>query len=194
MHGSTTGHDIFNSVFELLQKYNLPLSKLNSVATDGAPSMTGKNNGFIALLQQKLSEIHGSKIHHTHCIIQQEVLCTKVIKMENVSSYIKNVINFIRSPGLNQRQFTAFLSELDSTYSGLSYYSEVRWLSCSKVLKQFWDLKEEICKFLQTKNQDTSLFSDQILLQDLSFMVDITKHIRFKFIVTRQGSDHYEHV
>ena len=133
--------------------------------------MTGKNNGFVALLQQKLSEIHGSKIHHTHCIIHQEVLCTKVFKMENVLSYIKKVINFIRSRGLNQRQFTAFLSELDSTYSGLSYYSEVRWLSCSKVLKQFWDLKEEICKFLQTKNQDTSLFSDQIWLQDLSFMV-----------------------
>ncbi|XP_075210376.1 general transcription factor II-I repeat domain-containing protein 2-like [Lycorma delicatula] len=97
--------------------------------------------------------------------------------MENVLSYIKKGINFIRSRGLNQRQFTAFLSELDNTYSGLSYYTEVRWLSCSKVLKQFWDLKEEICKFLQTKNQDTSLFSDQIWLQDLSFMVDITKQI-----------------
>ena len=113
MHGKTTGRDIFNSVFELLQKYNLPLSILNSVATDGAPSMTGKNNGFVALLQQKLSEIHGSKIHHTHCIIHQEVLCTKVIKMENVLSYIKKVINFIRSRGLNQRQFTTFLSELN---------------------------------------------------------------------------------
>ena len=177
MHGTTTGQDIFNSVFELLKKYNLPLSKLISVATDGAPSMSGKNNGFVALLQQKIMEIHGTKIHHTHCIIHQEVLCTKIIKMENVLSYIKKVINFIKSRGLNQRQFTAFLKESDSTYSSLSYYSEVRWLSCSKVLKQFWDLKEEIYKFLQTKNQDTSLLSDQTWLQDLSFMVDITQHL-----------------
>ncbi|XP_076764856.1 general transcription factor II-I repeat domain-containing protein 2-like [Xylocopa sonorina] len=118
MHGTTTGHDIFNSVFELLQKYNLPLSKLNSVATDGAPSMTGKNNG--------------SKIHHKHCIIHQEVLCTKVIKIENV-------------------------------------------LSCSQTILGFE--RRNMCKFLQTKNEDTSLFSDQMWLQDLSFMVDITKHL-----------------
>ncbi|UYV77686.1 hypothetical protein LAZ67_15001937 [Cordylochernes scorpioides] len=90
MHGTTTGEDIFNCVYDLLQKYNLPRSKLTSVATDGAPSMTGKTNG-------------------------------------------------------------------------LSYYTEVRWLSCSKVLKQFWDLKEEICQFLITKNQDITLFSDQVI-------------------------------
>jgi hypothetical protein len=51
------------------------------------------------------------------------------------------------------------------------------WLSCSKVLKQFWDLKEEICQFLMSKNQDITLFSDTVWLQDLSFMVDITKHL-----------------
>ncbi|UYV69091.1 hypothetical protein LAZ67_6002396 [Cordylochernes scorpioides] len=146
--------------------------------TDGAPSMTGKTNGFVALLRKKLSEISdGSNIHHTHCIIHQEVLCTKVIKMENVLTPIKKFINFIRSRGLNQRQFSLFLTELESEYSGLSYYTEVRWLSCSKVLKQFWDLKEEICQFLITKNQDITLFSDQVWLQDFSFMVDITKHL-----------------
>ncbi|UYV73788.1 hypothetical protein LAZ67_11000925 [Cordylochernes scorpioides] len=175
MHGTTTGEDIFNCVNDILQKYNLPQSKLTSVATDGAPSMTGKTNGFVALLRKKLSEISdGSNIHHTHCIIHQEVLCTKVIKMENVLTPIKKFINFIRSRGLNQRQFSLFLTELESKYSGLSYYTEVRWLSCSKVLKQFWDLKEEICHFLITKNQDITLFSDQVWLQDFSFVVDIT--------------------
>ncbi|UYV78105.1 hypothetical protein LAZ67_16000132 [Cordylochernes scorpioides] len=178
MHGTTTGEDIFNCVYDLLQKYNLPQSKLTSVATDGAPSMTGKTNGFVALLRKKLSEISdGSNIHHTHCIIHQEVLCTKVIKMENVLTPIKKFINFIRSRGLNQRQFSLFLTELESEYSGLSYYTEVRWLSCSKVLKQFWDLKEEICQFLITKNQDITLFSDQVWLQYFYFMVDITKHL-----------------
>ncbi|XP_075423872.1 general transcription factor II-I repeat domain-containing protein 2-like [Ascaphus truei] len=189
MRDTTTGQDIFDCVYELLQKYNLPLSKITSVATDGAPSMTGKTNGFVALLRKKQSEIYeGSKIHHTHCIIHQEVLCTKVINMENVLTSIKKIINFIRSRGLNQRQFSAFLSELDSEYSGLSYYTEVRWLSCSKVLKQFWDLKEEICQFLITKNQDTSLFSDLVWLQDLSFMVDITKHL-YDLNLRLQGKD-----
>ncbi|KFM77298.1 General transcription factor II-I repeat domain-containing protein 2, partial [Stegodyphus mimosarum] len=189
MPGTTTGEDIFTCVFGHLQKYNLPSAKLNSVATDGAPSMTGKNKDFVALLRKKLSEIHGSNIHHMHCIIHQEVLCTKVINMENVLSYIKKVINYIRSRGLNQRQFTAFLSELDSEYSGLSYYTKVRWLSCSKILKQFWDLKEDICQFLKTKNQDVSLFYDPIWIQDLSFLVDITKHLT-DLNLSLQGKDH----
>ncbi|UYV70371.1 hypothetical protein LAZ67_7002744 [Cordylochernes scorpioides] len=151
---------------------------VKSSTIDVAPSMTGKTNGFVALLRKKQSEISdGSNIPHTHCIIHQEVLCTKVIKMENVLTPIKKFINFIRSRGLNQRQFSLFLTELESEYSGLSYYIEVRWLSCSKVLKQFWDLKEEICQFLITKNQDITLFSDQVWLQYFSFMVDITKHL-----------------
>ncbi|KAK1331664.1 hypothetical protein QTO34_009636 [Cnephaeus nilssonii] len=63
MHNTSTGQDIFNCVFKLLQIYNLPLSKLTSVATDGAPSMTG-NNVFVELLQKKQSEIYnGPKIH-----------------------------------------------------------------------------------------------------------------------------------
>ncbi|UYV63329.1 hypothetical protein LAZ67_2003762 [Cordylochernes scorpioides] len=154
--------DIFNCVYDLLQKYNLPQSKLTSVATDGASSMTGKTNGFVALLRKKLSEIsdgsniHHTDRHHTHCIRKY---------------YVR------RSRGLNQRQFSLFLTELESEYSGLSYYTEVCWLSCSKVLKQFWDLKEEIYQFLITKNQDITLFSDQVWLQDFSFMVDITKHL-----------------
>jgi len=178
MNGTTRGEDIFNCVYELMQKYNLPQSKLISVATDGAPSMTGKSNGFVALLKKKLSEIFDcSEIHHIHCILHQEILCTKVIKMENVLNPIKKIINFIRSRGLNQRQFSRFLNDSESEYSGLSYYTEVRWLSCSKVLKEFWDLKEEICQFLASKNQDTTLFSDMVWWQDLSFMVDITKHL-----------------
>ncbi|KAK1340152.1 hypothetical protein QTO34_018716 [Cnephaeus nilssonii] len=112
MRNTSTGQDIFNCVFKLPQKCNLPLSKLTSVATDEGPLMTGKNNG-------------------------------------------KKKTN-----------------ELDSAYSSLSYYTEV----------------QEICQFLITKNQDTSLFFDTIWLQDLSFMVDITKHL-YDLSLKLQGKD-----
>lgn len=179
LHDTTTGEDIFNAVYGLLQKYNLDLSKLCSVATDGAPSMTGVNNGFIKILQTKIRETGSDKpdFHHVHCIIHQEVLCSKVIKLESVLKSVKKMINFIRSRGLNQRQFSAFLRDLESEYTGLPYYAEVRWLSCSMVLDRFWKLKEEIRLFMEVKEQDVSLLSDVPFLQDLSFMVDITKHL-----------------
>ncbi|GFR24347.1 general transcription factor II-I repeat domain-containing protein 2 [Trichonephila clavata] len=71
MDDTTIGQDIFNCVPELLQKYKLPLSKLNSSAIDGDPSMTGGKKGFVTLLRKNLNEIHGSKIHRTNSFIKK---------------------------------------------------------------------------------------------------------------------------
>ncbi|KAL4152891.1 hypothetical protein QTP88_000724 [Uroleucon formosanum] len=177
MFDTTTGENVFVSVFELLKKYDLPLKKLSSVATDGAPSMTGKNKGFVERLQKKANEYVEHKFHRTHCIIHQEVLCTKVINMAHVIRPVKQMVNFIRSRGMNQRQFSIFLNDLESEYSGLPYFTEVRWLSCSTVLERFWKLRDTIQIFLESKEQDVSVLSDPMWLQDLSFMVDITKHL-----------------
>lgn len=56
-----TRDNLFVSVCEILKKYNLPWSKLFSMAIDGAPSMTGKNKGFFERLGEKpmtISNIH----------------------------------------------------------------------------------------------------------------------------------------
>ncbi|XP_060855797.1 general transcription factor II-I repeat domain-containing protein 2-like [Metopolophium dirhodum] len=147
MFDTTTGEDVFVSVFELLKKYDLQNENVEH------------------------------KFHRTHCIIHQEVLCTKVINMAHVIRPVKQMVNFIRSRGMNQRQFSMFLNDLESEYSGLPYFTEVRWLSCSTVLERFWNLRDAIQIFLESKEQDVSVLSDPMWLQDLSFMVDITKHL-----------------
>jgi len=63
------------------------------------------------------------------------------------------VINFIRTTGLNHRQFREFLSFLKSDYTGISYFCETRWLSRGKTLKRFFHLREEITIFLEIKNK-----------------------------------------
>ncbi len=37
--------------------------------------------------------------------------------------------NFIRSKGLNHREFSKFLESMDNEYGDLLYYTSVRWLS-----------------------------------------------------------------
>ena len=76
--------------------------------------------------KKKANENIEHKFHRTHCIIHQEVLCTKVINMAHVIRPVKQMVNFIRSRGLNQRQFSIFLNDLESEYSGLPYFTEVR--------------------------------------------------------------------
>lgn len=113
MSDTTTGEDVFVSVFELLNKYDLPLAKLSSMATDGAPSMTGKNKGFVERLQKKkMLNIHF--IRNIVLYIYQEVLRSKVINMAHIIRPVKQIVNFIRSRGLNQRQFSIFLDNLES--------------------------------------------------------------------------------
>ncbi|PNF30094.1 hypothetical protein B7P43_G03134 [Cryptotermes secundus] len=158
---------------------NMNCAKNNTTtATDGAPSTTGKQNGIVAKLMAKQKEVCPScKFHHVHCIIHQEVLCSKIIKTNHVLQFVKKVVNFIRSRGLNQRQFSSLLSDIGCEFESLPYYAEVRWLSCYSVLKRFWLLREEIKSFLEMKGESPDKLCDDNWVQDLAFMVDITWHL-----------------
>ncbi|XP_065650666.1 general transcription factor II-I repeat domain-containing protein 2-like [Hydra vulgaris] len=135
MHGTTTGADIFLEIEKTLDKYELPITKLVSIVTDGAPTMIGLKKDLVRKLNEKI----GKKINNFHCIIHQEVLCGKTIDLDYVIKRIASVVNFIRARGLNHRQFASLLNEIDSEYEDLPYYTE--------------------------------------FLQDLAFLVDITKHL-----------------
>lgn len=178
LHDTTTSSVIFESIVKLLSDYNLPFEKLVCVATDGAPAMVGKNNGVAAKLLTKVKDTQpNSKFAGIHCIIHQQVLCTKILKFDNVLKPVTKMVNFIRARGLSHRQFTTFLDELGSAFEDLPYYTEVRWLSCHKVLKRFFELRQEIASFLDNKGQETTLFKDENWIQDLAFAVDMTGHL-----------------
>lgn len=61
---------------------------------DKVPSMTGKNNGFVAkITKKKVGEIcNGQKLHHIRCIIHQ-VICSKLINMAYKIKPIKQTKN-----------------------------------------------------------------------------------------------------
>ena len=60
-------------------------------------------------------------------------------------------VNFIRSRGLNHREFKAFLDEVGSGYEDVVYISKVRWLSKAATLKRFQLLLSEIKVFLEER-------------------------------------------
>ena len=45
-------------------------------------------------------------------------------------------VNYIRSLGLNHREFKAFLEEVGSEYEDVVYFLKVRWLSKEANLKK----------------------------------------------------------
>jgi len=86
-------------------------------------------------------------------------------------------VNYNRARGLNHQQFKAFLDELDSGYSDVVYFSAVRWLSRAATLKRFWNLRQEIKFFIESKHRNVAFLSNENWLNDLAFFTDIIQHL-----------------
>jgi len=178
MRGTTKADDIFTKLVDALDKLGVDWTKLVSLATDGAPQMVGRRAGVASLLKNKVLSINpNQQISCIHCIIHQEVLCSKVLKMNHVMDVVVGTVNFIRARGLNHRQFNKLLDETDAP--GLPYHTEVRWLSRGLVLKRFYELRSTIHDFMLEKGRDVKELKNSEWVQDLAFMVDITDHLQF---------------
>uniref|UniRef100_A0A3P9HHQ5 DUF4371 domain-containing protein n=1 Tax=Oryzias latipes TaxID=8090 RepID=A0A3P9HHQ5_ORYLA len=157
------GDTIREESLAFAKEKNLPMDKLVSVCTDGAPCMVGKNRGFVALLR----EHEKRRILSFHCILHQEALCAQMCgeQLGEVMSLVVRVVNFIVARALNDRQFKALLDEVGNSYPGLLLHSNVRWFSKGKVLSRF-----AACL------TDTELADTEWLLK-FYYLVDMTGHL-----------------
>ena len=80
-----------------LNRLKLNLKNISGVTTDGASLMCGIRQGLVKLLQNEASKIGNNSVMLFHCVLHQEALCAKSLKMENVMSVVTKTVNFIRS-------------------------------------------------------------------------------------------------
>jgi heat shock protein HspQ len=74
MKGTTKGNDMHKAAKKTLQRFDLSLTNLEGVVTDGAPAMVEKNEWFVALLRKE-PELEEKDFIHYHSLIYQENLC-----------------------------------------------------------------------------------------------------------------------
>ncbi|KAK1345457.1 LOW QUALITY PROTEIN: hypothetical protein QTO34_007914 [Cnephaeus nilssonii] len=85
---------------------------------------------------------------------------------------------FTEAIGHAIREFSALLLEVDSTYSGLLIYNNVRWLSRGKILECFVECFEEIKVFLDDKDLGNfPQLNDDKWVNTLMFFTDLSVHI-----------------
>ena len=94
LKATTRGVDIYTAVKNFFVEKKVPLNKLASITTDGAPAMTGRHAGFIA---QRRNDPDFPTFLHYHCIIHQQAICAKVTGFDHVMTPVVRIINSIRS-------------------------------------------------------------------------------------------------
>lgn len=175
MKGHTRGSDYIDNICTFLDENGIDIKRLVCICTDGCPSMTGNNVGFISLLQRK----YDVNILSFHCIIHQENLSarTTIPEVDDVMKTVINIVNFIRARELNHRKFKSLLEELGSEYGDVLLHTGVRWLSRTKVLERFYALRHEIILFLQQNNKVYSELERDSWWCLLAFLCDITEKL-----------------
>ncbi|XP_051784546.1 general transcription factor II-I repeat domain-containing protein 2-like [Erpetoichthys calabaricus] len=179
MKNTTRGEDIFQEVKTVFTVFDLKWEKLCRISTDGAPSMIGPNIGVVVQIKTELSsnKINTEDLSVLHCIIHQQNLCAKSVKFAHVMGTITACINFIKSRALNHSQFQEFLADVLSDHEDLTFYCEVRWLSKGKMLKRFYDLRNEVSLFMDMKGKPIPELENKPWLCDLAFLVNLTTHL-----------------
>ncbi|EFN62346.1 General transcription factor II-I repeat domain-containing protein 2A, partial [Camponotus floridanus] len=162
-----------------IKKFYIDFSKCSAIVIDGAKAMTGSKIGFFGQIKQR-----DLKFPIIHCIIHQEALCGKAIKLCTAMQIISKIINVIKggNKSLSHRKFQSFLQEHNAIYKDIPLYCEVRWLSAGRCLEKFFALRKEIFIFLQemslAKCDDfIPLFEDLDFLSELAFITDLTSHL-----------------
>lgn len=169
------GEDIFLSFKNFIENTQLPLYKLVSITTDGAPAMVGRVNGFIAKCRQ--DDAFPDFVNY-HCIIHQQALCAKMLNMKEIMDVATKIACSIRAKALQRRLFRAHLEKADSDHSELLLHTDVRCLSRGKFLQRFRELCPEIKEFFrETGHAEYKQLNDEQWLLDLAFLTDLTNKL-----------------
>lgn len=110
------------------------MCKLVSITTDGAPTMVGHSNGFIANCRE-YNAFPG--FLNYHCLIHQQELCAKMLNVKEIMDVAKKIACFIQARSLQRRLFHAHLEKNDCDHAELLLHTDVRWLSRGKFLQRF---------------------------------------------------------
>ena len=144
LKGTKTARDVYSALLQFGEENDLTWENLVSLCTDGAPSMLGRQAGFVVLFRQ---EIGKPNLISYHYIIHQQALCAKAGR--GLQDTMKTV-NLIRARSLNHRRFQNHLAALDDAeFSDMLFYSSVRWLSRGAFLERFAALLPHIVSFLK---------------------------------------------
>jgi hypothetical protein len=111
LKNTTRGYDIKEALDGVLQKNAVPIGNIVSIATDGAPSMTGTKQKLIGLLK---ADISYPDFLPVHCIIHREHLAAKYFQYPHSMQIVLKIVNCILSCAKTHRRFKSFIEDMNN--------------------------------------------------------------------------------
>lgn len=150
---------------DLLVRQNCCL-EADVLTPDGAPAMIGCTACFIALSIESESL---PNLLSCRCIIHQQVLCRKILNIEDMTKIEIRIVCSIRTKSL-LRSFS--VEENDDEHSDLPLHTDVRWLSRGTFSARFMELLPKIMDFLKLSKRVNfhKKLEDHQQLLDLSLL------------------------
>jgi len=114
------------------------------------------------------------------CFILALVAKSLMPELNEVLQTVVKMVNFIKSKPLKSRLFNQLCSAMDSEHTQLLFHTEVRWLSCGRVLQRFYELREELLLFFTCEESKYADFlSDDSWCARVAFLADIFKKLNY---------------
>ena len=176
LKGTTTARDVCSALLKFGEENYLTWENVDSLCTDGAPSVLGRQAGFVVLFRQ---EIGKPNLISYHCIIHQQALCAKAgCGLQDTMKTVVESVNLIRTRSLNHRRFQNYLAALDDAEFGdVLFYNSVRWLSRGTFLERFAALLPHIVSFLKEIDHPVAHLEDDKFRVRLCILTDIFGHL-----------------
>ncbi|KAJ8889607.1 hypothetical protein PR048_009107 [Dryococelus australis] len=126
---SARGSDIYSALVSVVEKC-CRFSKYSFIVTGGAKCMTSKNTGLVGLLRK-----NDVSVPVLHCSFHQKVLCSILVKMNDMMKDVTRIATLIRCGNRAQMEFP---KELSAEFHDIPGHSEIRWLSANINLTAFF--------------------------------------------------------
>ena len=156
---NTTGLFIFEATKSRFDENQMSFGNLVSCATDGAPSMLGKQNGFIAHMKELCPSILD-----VHCVVHLHHLVAKKISSSLHKSLrvVIQTVNKTKSHSKYDRRFRKLCIDTEQEHVRLILHTEIHWLSKGNCLARLVNFFDTIVHFLE--NLDENNFAEEIKL------------------------------
>ncbi|GFW97126.1 protein FAM200A [Trichonephila clavipes] len=125
-----------------------------------------------------------------HCMIHRKALVAKDMdeELHNILQDAVSSINYIKCNSLNSRLFSILCNEYAQRMKDYCYTTEVRWFSCGKILRQIFDLRNEVYMFLsEKKHRLVSYYTNEVWVGKQSYLVDIFEKLKDLNLSLRAG-------